>query len=214
MANDLRFVETNPNLIFQFDNVLNSVDLKYINTFNWNTLGWTSAHSAGYRKTFNFKDTDQFPLLTTIKDKAFRCFQTIDPDVKINRILTFAFGLTENNGKMFRHLAHPDILEPGGHWTLLYHLAGESGPTDFYNNSINNCLIKSVEYKPGRLLIYPAVYHHQGSMPNNGMRLIVNIRAIINTKLNEDILKNSPNLQKEYQKYYINASDDNLLQPL
>lgn len=211
---DLRFVETNPDLILCFDNVLDQSILDQVSNFDWNSLAPTRRRANGFVKTYPFK-IESLDFLETMRDAGFSCFQTIDPSAKLTAISTFLFGLSENDGRMTRAEIHPDVFEPGGKWTMLYHLDGNSGTTDFYNNAIKNKVIKSVEFKPGRLIIFPGVYMHEGKLPTSGTRLVVNIRCEFDTKLNEDILKYSPMLQQRYQQEYINnASCGNLLLPL
>jgi hypothetical protein len=210
-AEYLKFVETNPDLIFCFDNVLDQSILDKVSNFDWNSLVPTRNRSNGFIKTYNFK-IGSLDFLETMRDAGFSCFQTMDASARLILASSFLFGLSENDGRMVRAEIHPDAFETGGKWTMLYHLDGNSGTTDFYDNSIKNTVIKSIEFKPGRLIIFPGIYRHRGSLPNSGTRLVVNIRCEFSTKLNEDILKYSPRLQKIYQQMYINnASCDNLL---
>jgi hypothetical protein len=208
---DLKFVETNPDLIFCFDNVLDHSILDKVSNFDWNSLVPTRRRSNGFVKTYTFK-IGSLDFLETMRDAGFSCFQTMDTSARLTSVSTFLFGLSENDGRMTRAEIHPDSFETGGKWTMLYHLDGNSGSTDFYNNSVKNTVVKSIEFKPGRLIIFPGIYRHRGSIPNNGTRLVVNIRCEFDTKLNEDILKYSPMLQQRYQQEYINSvSCDNLL---
>jgi hypothetical protein len=208
---DLKFVETNPELIFCFDDVLDQSILDKVSNFDWNSLVPIVRKSNGFVKTYTFK-IGSLDFLEIMRDAGVSCFQTMDASARLISASSFVFGLSENNGRMIRAEIHPDAFETGGKWTMLYHLHGNSGTTDFYDNSIKNTVIKSIEFKPGRLIIFPGIYRHRGSLPNSGTRLVVNIRCEFSTKLNEDILKYSPRLQKIYQQMYINnASCDNLL---
>jgi hypothetical protein len=208
---DLKFVETNPDLIFCFDNVLDQSILDKVSNFDWNSLVPTRGRANGFIKTYTFK-IGSLDFLETMRDAGSSCFQTMDASAKLITASSFLFGLSENDGRMITQEIHPDSFETGGKWTMLYHLDGNSGSTDFYNNSIKDTLIKSIEFKPNRLIIFPGIYRHRGNLPDTGTRLVVNIRCEFSTKLNEDILKYSPRLQKIYQQEYINnASCDNLL---
>jgi hypothetical protein len=208
---DLKFIETNPDLIFCFDNVLDQSILDKASNFDWNSLFPTRRRSNGFIKSYSFK-IGSLDFLETMSNAGFSRFQTIDASATLTSVSTFLFGLSENDGRMTRAKIHADVFETGGKWTMLYHLHGNSGPTDFYNNFIKNTVVKSIEFKPGRLIIFPGIYMHRGGLPTDGTRLVVNIRCEFDTKLNEDILKYSPMLQQRYQQEYINnASYDNLL---
>lgn len=207
---DLKFVETNPDLIFCFDNVLDSFTLDKIANFGWDTMPFSRSKSNGFIKGFSYFPRD-LDFLETLTNNGISCLQSKDSAASLKIVSSFLFNLSENNGIMTRSVIHPDVFEPGGKWTMLYHLDGNSGPTDFYNNSVKNVVVKSVEFKPGRLVIFPGIYMHRGSLPNSGTRLVVNIRCEFDTKFNTEILKNSPMLQKRYQQEYINASCGNLL---
>ena len=210
-AEDLKFVETNPDLIFCFDDVLDQSILDKVSNFDWNSLVPVVRKSNGFVKTYTFK-IGSLDFLETMSNTGFSCFQTMDTSARLITASSFLFGLSENDGRMITQEIHPDSFETGGKWTMLYHLEGNSGSTDFYNNSIKDTLIKSIEFKPNRLIIFPGIYRHRGNLPDTGTRLIVNIRCEFSTKLNEDILKYSPRLQKIYQQEYLNnASFDNLL---
>ena len=198
---DLKFVETNPDLIFCFDDVLDQSILNKVSNFDWNNLVPTVGKANGFTKTYTFK-IGSLDFLETMSNTGFSCFQTMDTSARLITASSFLFGLSENDGRMITQEIHPDSFETGGKWTMLYHLEGNSGSTDFYNNSIKDTLIKSIEFKPNRLIIFPGIYRHRGNLPNTGTRLIVNIRCEFSTKLNEDILKCSPRLQKIYQQEY------------
>ena len=214
------FAETNTDLIFIFDNILENECLETINNYDWNSLNWFRQREHGMIRGYLFRDGDSiFPtFLETLKLIALKNLQTKDNTATIADVYSYYVGFATKNDKMYHQPGiHADCGGPGGRWSCLYHLRGDSssGPTTFYNNTVNKKIIKSVEFKPNRLIIFPSIYQHQGSIPEDGKeRMIINISLWFDTKLNKDILKNSPNLQKEYQKYYINASDDNLLQPL
>lgn len=199
---DLKFVETNPDLIFCFDDVLDTPTLSKISNFGWNTMPFSRSKSNGFIKGFTYHPGD-LDFLETLTNNGISCFQSNDPSASLKSTLSFLFNLSENNGIMTRSIIHPDVFEPGGKWTMLYHLDGNSGPTDFYNNSVKNAVVKSVDFKPNRLIIFPGIYMHRGSLPDSGTRLVVNIRCEIDTKFNSEILSRSPMLQKRYQQNYV-----------
>lgn len=210
---DLKFVETNPDLIFCFDDILDIPTLSKISNFGWDTLPFTRSKSNGLIKTFSYFPGD-LDFLETLTVNGIRCLQSKDSSASLKNVASFLFNLSEDNGIMTRSVIHPDVFETGGKWTMLYHLDGNSGPTDFYNNSVKNIVVKSVEFKPNRLIIFPGIYMHRGSLPDSGTRLVVNIRCEFDTKFNTEILNRSPVLQKRYQQDYISASCGSLLQPL
>lgn len=199
---DLKFVETNPELIFCFDDVLDQDTLNNIVSFGWQDMPFSRLKSNGFIKTFTYYPGN-LDFLETLTNNGFRCFQSKDNNASLLTVSSFLFNLAEDDGIMTRSEIHPDIFATGGKWTMLYHLTGDSGPTDFYNNVVNKKVIKSVEFKPNRLIIFPGIYVHRGSLPNRDIRLVVNIRCEIDTILNKNILKNSPILENRYQGDYI-----------
>ena len=207
---DLKFVETNPDLIFCFDDVLDTSTLDKISNFSWSTLPFARTKSNGFIKTFSYFPGD-LEFLETLTNNGISCLQSKENSASLKTVSSFLFNLSEDNGIMTRSIIHPDVFETGGKWTMLYHLDGNSGPTDFYNNAVKNAVVKSVEFKPNRLIIFPGIYMHRGSLPDSGTRLVVNIRCEVNTIFNTEILSKSPVLQKRYQQEYISASYDNLL---
>lgn len=204
MNQDFDYIEANPDLIFYFDNVLDRSVLTSVVNFKWQELVPMRNKENGFIKTFDFYlDRGNPPsFLQSFKDRGVECFSSLDNNFTLKSIDKFHFSLSESDGTMTRQNMHPDAHKPGGNWTMLYHLDGEDGSTNFYNNKINKQVIKEVKFNPNRLIIFPAIYFHQGDLPIRGRRLVVNIRCQFNTKFNLEILKNSPILQKKYQQEY------------
>ena len=79
---------------------------------------------------------------------------------------------------------------------MIFHLLGDSGPTEFYQSFYDKEPFKNIDFKPGRVILFPSIYPHRAGVPNHSLRICHSVRLVIDSKLNNDILKNSPNLKK------------------
>lgn len=112
----------------------------------------------------------------------------IDPYCKIeslNRIHALEF---QNDGIMRCHETHQDQYEFDNQWTVLVHVYGTSGDTMFYKTMNIPEIVKTVSFRQGRMLLYPSVYAHKGSMPtDNNKRCIINYLYKLETKLSDKV---------------------------
>lgn len=118
-------------------------------------------------------------------DLAWNYFLELDPSAKIieiNRVLT---NLSLNDGSMKPADIHQDHYYFKKSWTMLIHVDGTSGDTEFYDTMIFRNKIKSVPFKPGRITIFPAAYPHTGLMPtDDNPRYVINVLFKVETMLN------------------------------
>lgn len=136
-------------------------------------------------------------------------FLKIDPDAELRSVVRGLASWANIRGRMTAASPHHDgtILEE---WSFLVHLKGASGTTNFFDNEINRKLIKTVDFEPLRLMIFPSVYQHQGMLPlsREEDRIVVNYIGDIKTSLNDRVLLKSPQiLQKIAAAGKENAKD-------
>lgn len=73
-------------------------------------------------------------------------------------------------------------------WVALYYINDSTGTTDIFD--FDGTLVKSVEPKAGRFVIFPASYLHKGNPPtsNADWRMTLNFNYIIEGNLNKDLV--------------------------
>ena len=60
-----------------------------------------------------------------------------------------------------------------GLWSVVYHINDSDGPTSFFKTNFETSAIekKDIEFKKGRMIIFPSYYWHQGGAPTKGWRM-------------------------------------------
>lgn len=209
--NDLNFVVTNPDCIYKFDNVIPEKILREINNFDWNKLIWNNTgfsdrlqFATGYYRFFDFISYDSSPsFIEELKNIAIDLFKSIpNNDVTSIEHLTSYAIMSDENFSACKHEIHQDGAEFGGKWSMLYHLIGTEGPTEFYSDFFNQKLIQSYDFIPGRLIIFPSIYPHKGCPQFRDRRLTIDYIFNIKSTLNKNILDNNISLKKKYHNYY------------
>ena len=81
---------------------------------------------------------------------------------------------------------HTDSSLPD-HWAVLYYVTDSTGSTDIYD--LDNSLVKSIEPKAGRMVMFPAGYPHKANPPseNHQWRITLNYNYIIEGNLNKNL---------------------------
>lgn len=69
------------------------------------------------------------------------------------------------------------------YWTLVYYCNDSSGNTEFYKNQEDLTLVKSVEFKQGRIVLFPSFYNHKGCVPEKGLRITFGMQLHIKSSL-------------------------------
>jgi hypothetical protein len=211
---DLMEVKTNPDLVFCFDDVIDSDTLLKISQYDWRARQWAGGwringiigNPAEVTPTdliLNPEITEKFKKLDSIKfpfvqigiTKTIDCLLNLDPNFKI--IDHVGSYWTIQDEKMDNvDQVHRDFYEFKPCWSMIFHFLGDSGPTEFYHSFYDSEPYRKIDFKPGRAILFPSVYPHRAGVPNRTLRICHSVRLIIKSKLNNDILKNSPNLQK------------------
>lgn len=138
--------------------------------------------------TLNWWNPENPKWVYVIDDMVQKFLKDIDPDCEIeslNRIHALEFV---NDGNMRCHETHQDQYVFDNQWTVLVHVYGTSGDTIFYKNMNIPEIVKTVPFRQGRMLLYPSVYAHKGSMPtDDNKRCIINYLYKLKTKLSNDV---------------------------
>ena len=70
--------------------------------------------------------------------------------------------------------------------SVVYHVAGESGDTVFYNDA--NEVVKRVPFNMGQAIIFPSHLYHMGLPPDSGIRVTLgSIYDVTDNELSHDI---------------------------
>lgn len=107
---------------------------------------------------------------------------------KINsncRILFFASSLLHNflpNNQLDSNDIHQDNIMPH-YWTAVLHVSGD-GPTTFYQKADESTLVKTVDFVPGRLIIFPSVYWHRSNIPQGDHRHTIGMTFVVRDLVN------------------------------
>jgi hypothetical protein len=128
-------------------------------------------------------DCPQF--IKDMYDLAWNYFLEIDPSAKVTSVTRVLLNRTVNDGTMRTPEVHQDRYYFRKTWSILIHLDGTSGDTEFYDTMIFQNKIKTIPFKPGRITIFPAAYAHTGQLPNDdNPRHVINVLIIVETELN------------------------------
>lgn len=121
-------------------------------------------------------------------DLAVFYFKELDSDLEIEKILRVNVNCTVNDLTMKAPDIHQDHYYFRNVWGAIVHLSGDSGETVFYDTLIVKNKLKSIDFKPGRIIIYPAIYPHQGLLPTSANpRFVLSIVFKVKTYLNHQI---------------------------
>lgn len=205
-SNLSQHIRTNLDLVFERTlNLPNSVDELGEKSFEWLISGAMpnslSYFHNGLHKIYPVWENQKWRarLAEEVYKLCVDEFKKIDPDVDIKGIVRANINLTVNNGKMFDASIHADNSELDS-WVFLVYLLGSSGSTDFNQSLTDPTVVKTVEFEPSKLLIFPACYAHQGHLPvDSSPRFVLNYVVTVETKLRDQILAKSSNtLRKMY----------------
>lgn len=143
-------------------------------------------------------EINQYDFINPLKNICLEKFKTIDPNVKEQQLLRVL--LTKSpNGVRKEDGVHRDS-DDYTHWSFLVHLKGNSGDTLFYESMINPFVCKSVSFKPGKIMIFPSIYPHEGCSSTTIDRYTINFIVELDTELNKKVLeKSSPSILKSLQ---------------
>ena len=186
----------NPDLIYVFDDILPNTLFQQLCNYNYSDLTWQDRRGETAWHVFNAGELPRPAFLTTTKQYIVRHLQTIDPDAAITSV-AFEFVMKSQPGDLGQSV-HPDVYEYGPHWSILIHIAGDGGQTTFYND-LEGPEVFAVDFKPGRVIIFPSIYLHKGNLPVTGTRYVLNSIVQLKFAPTADILKLSPELQAKKQ---------------
>lgn len=75
-------------------------------------------------------------------------------------------------------------------WAALYYVNDSSGTTDIFD--LDGSLVKSIEPKAGRFVVFPARFKHKGNAPSNtnDWRITLNFNYVIDGEINRNLILN------------------------
>lgn len=166
--------------IFTFDDVFD-FDVKELENYNWqvfpnhNTASWQS--SRVYEKNVGVWDEDTPEMCKKAHELSLEIFKRINPNSEFKSLL-----------RCFIHKFQPNILMDVGNihrdgwyvdgkfhpniWSTIFYVEG-NGPTDFFSDRKEEEYTQSVEFKKGRVSVFPAGYWHRPSKEHTVDRYII-----------------------------------------
>jgi hypothetical protein len=201
-------VRTDTDLVFVRDialsnSIVNDIDKLDLSNIDWKTVGYfptgENYFHNGFNKTFEcyLDGKFNFELAENIYPYLIEEFKKLDPDASVKEIIRAQMTYTTLDGKMRDADIHQDNNNLGA-WSFLLYLKGNSGNTDFNASLVDTTVLKTVNIKPYKLVIFPSLYAHQGHIPtDNADRLVMNFVIYIDTVLNYSVLNKSANSIKK-----------------
>ena len=76
-----------------------------------------------------------------------------------------------------------------GHWSIVYHINDSDGPTAFFKTNLETKQREAneIEFKKGRLILFPSYYWHQAYAPTNNWRMTFGFVVIAKTPWDQEI---------------------------
>jgi hypothetical protein len=174
-------VITNPELIYVFDDVVNAKELEIIQAVDWESRSWVNGYN-----TWPGPPGKGMPVGDLLCEKMVDRIKQLDRKAKIQSHVGSYYVLRDQVNELLEDNIHRDYYDFQFAWTGVFHLIGNSGPTFFYRTFDSLEPIKSVDFKPGRLIIFPSLYAHKAGLTNPGsLRLVHSVRLILKSRLNE-----------------------------
>lgn len=206
---DLDLVQTNPDCIFSFDDVFSEEDMERIRQHNWRARAWENGWN--YHGILNFGDKTLPELVPRLKNyhsneipfsglgvlTAARLLEKIDNGFSIRQHIG-SYWTIQDESMNNPDQVHRDYFEFEPAWSILFHLIGDSGPTEFYHTFQDKIPFRQIDFKPGRAIIFPCLYPHRAGQPNSSLRVCHSVRLILNFKPNNNILDLNKDLANKY----------------
>lgn len=200
LPTSLSAVHTNTDLIFVYDDFLPEKVIASVQNYDFETIPWTNrdqASTAGGTQRYDFREKlPLHPPFTRITKQYVlhglrNCF---GPDVAIDG-LAVDFILRSNRLTASGQKPHHDCQELGPLWTILIHVSGSDGDTVFMERLGSTKEVARVNFRPGRVVVFPSIYPHYGERSSSGYRYILNsVVKLSNFEPSLRILDKSPSL--------------------
>jgi len=197
----LDLVVTNPDLIYVVDNVLSEKELDQINNINWKDRPWINGWSHGPNPNSvgsGYSNPSDIPLAVECYKHATDFLKSLDTNLTLIWHVGSYWTIQDtqlNSGDVI----HRDTYQMTGVWTVLFHFYGNSGSTEFYKDFKSNTPYRTIDFVPGRMIAYPALYAHRAGQPTPGTtRVCHNARIQIRSHINDQILSNTPDLSEQF----------------
>ena len=185
-------VAPDPQYIFVFDDLLPQWLVTWgdemMQNFNWKY--GQSAYPGGDRffgqilKDDSIIREEPWPMIVNLIPRAFRTTkikQVLGADsqlLDIKKILV--------NGQLPATPGNPHKdSSTSNMWTMVYHCSNTDGGNVFYKDDTGKDIIKEVEFKQGRCVLFPSWYTHTGLPPTTGWRITIAYHMVIESSLNQ-----------------------------
>lgn len=172
-----------------FDNIINDTYQNYISDqltsdiFPWYytdnaTIKDKDKNSAFSNQLFLNADERQHknPYCDCLYPLLFEGITRYKEGAELKFLYRIKAGMFVRNQTDKPHIPHVD-LKNNKHYTLLYYVIDSDGPTRFYDG---DKVIREVEPKKGRAVIFPGDMYHSSSSPRkHSNRITININFLI-----------------------------------
>jgi hypothetical protein len=156
---------------------------------NWSSEFWTN----GYNGWPNGQDSEQCPYWHTLCQIMVDHIKNLDNAARIMQHIGSYYVVRGHINEYLDDNIHRDYYDKKYAWSGVFHIIGDSGDTIFYPNFHSNQPAKCVNFRPGRLIIFPSLYAHRAGRTNLGsLRLVHTVRLLIETNLNKNYLLEFP----------------------
>jgi hypothetical protein len=198
---DITDIKTNPELVYVFDDLFPEALLQSMQDYDFQSLDWKPRTGSTEWHVFEPDSIIRPAFLITTKKYIEKKLRTSSPSTTISTVATEFMFCSRNTG-LFGQCIHFDVFEAGPFWTSIIHLKGEGGNTIIYEDFNSEKVLTEVEFKPGRVILFPSLYPHRGMLPPSGNpRYSFNsVFKIVNFDCNEHILDlSSLRLKEKFQ---------------
>ncbi len=202
---ELLTVKTNKDLIFVLDDLFPQKVLDSMWNYDYDQIPWEARSlesTAGGTERYDFYPWQPLKpiFLTTTKQYILKGLKDrMNSAAEIEGIgVEFVLRSRPSDGGQKIHF---DCQELGSIWSMLIHISGADGRTMFADSMKSNEVVAEVDFKPGRVVMFPSIYAHYGERPSAGTRYVLN--SVVKMKNFEPVSRvfdRCPELQRYLDK--------------
>ena len=158
---------------FVFDDVFD-FDITQLSNYEWHPF---PQHSTPWYSNRVFHESTKVwdSNTPTICKDAYQIsldlFKQINPECTVNRTVRCMIHKYTPDTLMNTMDIHRDEFAPD-YWSTIFYVDG-TGPTDFFTSRDEESYVGSVDFKKGRVSIFPAGYWHRPSKQQNVDRIVI-----------------------------------------
>lgn len=167
--------------IFSFDDIFD-FDIKELDGYTWQTFPNHNAYSwqssRVYDQSVGVWDIDTPEMCKKAHELSIEVFKKINPDCEVKNLLRCFIHKFQPNIKMDVGNIHRDgwYSKDGRFheniWSTIFYVEGE-GPTDFFKARTEESYCQSIDFKKGRVGVFPGGYWHRPSKEHTIDRYII-----------------------------------------